>query len=434
MDVIDQTGKYCVVGAGAAGVTTAKNLKAQGIPFDVIEREDEAGGNWYYGRPNSSVYKSTHLLSSKPMTAYTDFPMPDDYPDYLRQDQTLVYLRSYARHFGVYEHVEFNTSVEKIEKAGDCWDVTLGSGQTRRYRGVVICNGHHWDPKFPDYPGHFDGEILHSKHYKTPDALRGRRVLVVGAGNSGCDLAVEAVYHAEKVFHSTRRGYHYIPKYFFGRPVDQVGEVAIRMRVPLPIRRAMNAFLVRLVMGDPQSYGLPKPDHRLLEAHPIVNSQMLYHVGHGDIIPKPDVAELCGGSVRFVDGSAEPIDLIVYCTGFRISFPFIDHAHLNWQGVGPGLFLHVFHPQYDNLFVVGMLQPDSGIFWLMDLQAQLVARFIHAQQHDPAQADKFRRIKAGKQPDLRGGVRHVATERHFLEISHDAYRRQVKSLLAKFLT
>lgn len=440
MDRVDRSERFCIIGTGAAGITAAKHLKAVGIPFDVIEREDEVGGNWYYGHPNSSVYKSTHLLSSKPMTAYTDFPMADDFPDYLRQDQALAYLRSYARHFGVYEHIEFHTSVDRVEPVdvgGDLpgrpyWNVTLGSGETRRYRGVIICNGHHWDPIYPQLPGHFEGTILHSRQYKTPDVLHGKRVLVVGAGNSGCDLAVEAVYHAEKVFHSTRRGYHYIPKYIFGRPVDQVAEVAIRMRVPLLIRRAMNTLLVRVVLGNPQSYGLPKPDHRLLEAHPIVNSQMLYHVGHGDIIPKPNVTELCGDSVRFVDGSVESIDLIVYCTGFKISFPFIDQTHLNWQRVGPGLFLHAFHPQYDNLFVVGLLQPDSGIFWLMDLQAQLVARFIHAQQHDPAKADEFRRIKAGKQPDIRGGVKHVATERHFLEISHNAYRRQVEKLLARF--
>jgi hypothetical protein len=456
------TDRYCVIGAGAAGITVAKNLKALGIPFDVIERENDVGGNWSFGQPNSSVYKSTHLLSSKPMTAYTDFPIPDDYPDYLSHDQVLAYLRSYARHFGIYEHIQFHTAVEKIvgvlgtpspqsaphREAWEQsafgrrdsepsltvpteWDVTLSNGKMRRYKGVIIANGHHWDANTPQFPGHFDGETLHTKQYKTPDMLRGKRVLVVGAGNSGCDLVVEAVHHAEKVFHSTRRGYYYIPKYLFGKPVDQFNEQAVRLRVPLPIRRVVNTLLIRAVLGDPQRIGLPKPDHKLLETHPIVNSQMLYHVGHGDIMPKLDVAKLCGDSVRFIDGSVEQIDLIIYATGFKINFPFIDQNYLNWQGVGPGLFLHAFHPQYDNLFVVGLLQPDSGIFWLMDVQAQLVARFIQTQQDAPTKADTFRRAKAGPQPNIRGGVKHVATPRHFLEIDHFAYKTQVKKLLAE---
>lgn len=428
--VVDYRDTYCVIGAGAAGITVAKNLLARGIACHVIEREDEVGGNWYYGKPNSSVYKSTHLLSSKPMTAYTDFPMPDEYPHYLRHDQVCAYLRAYARHFGIYPHIQFNCAVERCERDEDgLWLVTLSNGETRRYAGLVVCNGHHWDPNYPDFKGHFNGEILHTKFYKTPDVLRGKRVLVVGAGNSGCDLVVEAVHHAEKVFHSTRRGYYYIPKFILGTPVDQIDQLSRRLGTPKFVRRFTNTLLIRFVLGDPTAYGLPKPDHKLLETHPIVNQQMLYHVGHGDIIPKPNVAELDGDVVRFVDGTAEAIDLIIYATGFKISFPFLDQKHLNWQQHGPGLYLHAFHPQYDNLFVVGLLQPDSGLFWLMDLQAQAIANFIHAQRHAPERAARFRQRKAGPNPDIRGGTRHVPSQRHHVEIDHFVYRRVIKRII-----
>lgn len=429
---MDYRGRYCIIGAGAAGITSAKNLKAFGIPFDVLEREDEVGGNWYFGHPNSSVYASTHLLSSKPLTAFTDFPMPEDYPDFPHHHQVLAYLRAYARHFNLYEHIQFHTSVERLEKSADGWDVRLSSGETRRYRGVIIANGHHWDPNFPDFPGGFKGDTLHTKYYKTPDVLRSKRVLVIGAGNSGCDLVVEAVHHAEKVFHSTRRSYYYIPKFILGKPVDQIDQTFRPLRMPVFLRRWSNLLLVRLALGLPQDYGLPRPDHKFLETHPIVNSQMLYHLGHGDILPKPNVEMLCGDRVRFVDGSEEAVDLIIYATGFKISFPFIDKQHLNWQGAGPALYLHVFHPQYDDLFVVGLLQPDSGIFWLMDYQAQLIARFLHAQQHAPQKAAGFKRIKAGPQPDMRGGVRHLMTDRHFLEINHYSYKRLITRLIRRF--
>jgi cation diffusion facilitator CzcD-associated flavoprotein CzcO len=296
LESLDYSQKYCIIGAGPSGVTAAKNLKALDIPCDVIEREDDVGGNWYFGKAGSSVYRSTHLISSRPMTQFRDFPMPADYPDYPNHEQVLAYVRAYARQFGVYELTQFNTCVEKAERAEDgLWDVTVtgaDSRQTRRYQGVIIANGHHWDPRTPDYPGHFDGLTLHSHDYKNPDALRDKRVLVVGAGNSGCDIAVDAAHVARRTFHSTRRGYHYIPKYVAGIPVDQVNELSVRLRVPVPVRRLVNRGILRLTMGDPRRFGLPRPDHRLLEAHPVVNSQLFYFLGHGDITPKPDVAEL----------------------------------------------------------------------------------------------------------------------------------------------
>ncbi len=380
MTVQDFSDTYCIIGAGASGITAAKNFKERGIPCQIIEREDDVGGNWYYGKPNSSVYQSTHLISSKSLSAYTDYPMPDSYPDYPNHEQVLVYLRDYARYFGLYELINFNTSVTRIERdADECWLVTLDSGETCRYRGLVIANGHHWDAKYPDFAGHFDGQSLHSADYKTPDIVRDKRVLVIGAGNSGCDIAVESAHNAARTFLSMRRGYHYIPKYIFGMPVDQFAEVALKLRTPRFIRRPLFTLMIRTVLGNPKQYGLPKPDHKVLESHPIVNSQLLYAVGHGDIIPKPNINELRGHEVVFADGSVEEIDVLIYATGFNISFPFIDLMHLNGKNGKPHLYLHAFHPEYDNLFVAGLLQPDSGQFWIVDYQCQLMAQFVHNQ-------------------------------------------------------
>jgi hypothetical protein len=420
---------YAIIGAGPAGLTAAKNLLQLGIACEVFEREDDVGGNWYYGRASSAVYQSTHLISSAKLTGFADFPMPSE-PDYPRHDAVLKYLRNYARHFGLYDHIRFNTSVERCEREPDgTWQVTLSNGETRRFAGLLISNGHLSEPNMPDYPGEFFGEILHAKQYKTPEVLRDKRVLIVGAGNSGCDLAVEAVYHAAAVFHSTRRGYHFIPKYIFGIPTDQVNERTHIPGTPRWLRSGINTLIIRLVLGNPARFGLPAPDHRLLDSHPIVNSQMLYHVGHGDITPKVDVKELHGDMVAFVDGTTEMIDLIVYATGYKMSFPFIDPAHLNWQGEGPGLYMHFLHPTYDNLFVIGLLQPDSGVLWMMDEQAQVVARFIYAQTHNHSAADVLRRIKAGPQPDIRGGRHHINSPRHFLEVDHHAYRREIRKVL-----
>ncbi|MFQ5639990.1 MAG: hypothetical protein ACE5IR_18575 [bacterium] len=159
---------------------------------------------------------------------------------------------------------------------------------------------------------------------------------------------------------------------------------------------------------------------------------MFYYLGHGDIIPKPDVAELRGGRVGFKDNSEEQIDVIIYATGYFIAFPFLDKKYLNWQNGGPKLFLNVFHPQYDNLFVAGLIQPDSGQWGLVDYQTQLIAKFIQAQKNQPDKADVFRKLKSSSMPGLGGGVKYIQSSRHFLEVEHFSYRRRLKKLIKKF--
>jgi cation diffusion facilitator CzcD-associated flavoprotein CzcO len=430
----DCTDRYCIVGAGSSGITAAKNLKMLGIPYDIFEREDGIGGNWYYGKPHSSVYRSTHLISSKPLTEYTDFPMPREYPDYPSHEQVLAYFQAYVRHFDLERDIQLNTTVERVEPVDDgaLWDVTIthdGQTETRRYAGVIICNGHNWCPKYPEYPGTFTGMKLHSSDYKTPDVLEGKRVLVIGAGNSGCDIAAESATHARKTFISTRRGYYYMPKYFFGRPVDQVGERLLDLGLPLGIRRLVGKITYRMAVGDLSRYGARKPDHALFETHPVVNSQLPYFISHGDVIPKPDVQEYRDDSVAFVDGSVEPIDLIVYATGFRIVFPFMDTALLNWQHGYPSFYLNVFHPHYDNLFIVGLIQPDSGQFGLVDCQAQLIARFIRSRERAPGKFKRFQRLKQRGQEDYGGGVHYKESTRHFVEIEHHSYRKRLERLI-----
>lgn len=424
--------RMLIVGAGSSGLAVAKNFLHHGIPFDCIEREDDVGGNWYYGRPASSVYRSTHLISSKRLTEYTDYPMPADYPEYPSQEQAWEYLKAYARHFKLYDAITFNTSIERLEPAAGIWQAKFSDGRAARYRGVVICNGHNWDPKWPELPGRFDGLSLHSAEYKTPEVLAGRRVLVIGAGNSGCDIAVESSQHAAVTMHSVRRGYHYLPKFLLGKPIDACGERLLNWRLPLWLRRAITRVLVRLSLGPPWRVGLQAPDHKLFESHPIINSQLYYYLGHGRIRPKPDVAELMPDGVRFVDGSQEQFDVIVYATGFKISFPFIDQQHLNVQDGRPNLYLNVFHPTDDHLFVAGLIQPDSGQWGLVDLQAKLIAQVLRLEADDPAAFARFRELKREPKNDLSSGIRYLMSSRHLLEVEHHSYRRRLQKMIGRF--
>jgi hypothetical protein len=416
--------KFCILGAGSSGLAVAKNFQQWGIAYDCLEREDDVGGNWYFGKPHSSVYRSTRLISSKSLTEYADFPMPDHFPDHPDQDMVWQYLRSYAEHFELYPHIQFDTSVRRLEPAPSSgWDVTLGSGERRRYRGVVIASGHNWDPRWPIHRGRFDGPVLHSSEYKMPDVLTGRRILVVGGGNSGFDIAVESAEHASATFHSMRRHYQLLPRHHRGRPIDACGEWMLRWRLPLWLRRWSAARACRLAWESLGPQQLPSPDHRLFETHPLINSSWPHDVARGSIMVKPDIQRLQGNAVLFADGSREAVEVIVYATGFRISFPFMAKENLEWSDGRPELYLNVFHPARDDIFVAGLIQPDSGQFGLVDCQSQLIAAYVCGLDARQRAARRFQRYKQRHRSAPRSGIRYVDSPRHLLEVEHYGYRR-----------
>ncbi len=431
----DRGDAWAVVGAGPHGLSALKNLLQVGIDADGYERDSDLGGNWNFHAENSRVYESTHLISTKPFTQFPDFPMPDSFPDYPSHWQVHRYFRAYADHFGLFDHLYLNTEVVNVVPAGDDrWNVTVrdrhtGEETTRQYAGVVIANGHNWWPKIPEYPGQdtFTGEILHSANYKSADAVRGKRVLVVGAGNTGCDVAVESAQNARQTYHSTRRGYYYNPKYAFGRPSDQTADLLLAMRLPLGLRRVMFKTVLRLTVGDFEKFGLRKPDHEFFETHPIVNQQLVYYVGHGDIRPRPDIARFDGGTVHFADGSSAEVDTVVFCTGYLARFPFLDESYLNLDGDHPVLARQIFTPSTPTLAVSGLIQPDSGQWTIAHWQGMLIATYAALRERDPRAAQRFyERMVAETGVRFTGGTDYKDSTRHYYEIAHQEYLRAIE--------
>ena len=430
-DAIDRGDAWCVIGAGPHGLSALKALLQNGIDAEGFEHEAEVGGNWNFGGDNSRVYESTHLISSKPFTQFPDFPMPDRFPDYPSHRQIKQYFTAYARHFGLSDRITFGTDVVACVPVDDgaAWLVTVRDRATSvdttfRYAGVVVANGHNWFPKTPQYPGQntFTGQILHSAEYKGADVLRGRRVVVVGAGNTGCDVAVESAQNAVHTWHSTRRGYYYNPKYAMGRPSDQTADLLLALRMPLWLRRQMFKATLRLTVGDFEKFGLKKPDHEFFETHPIVNQQLPYYVGHGDITPVDDVELFEPDAVVFTDGTRAEADLVVFCTGYLVQFPFLDQQWLNWSGDHPQLFLQMFTPAYSNLVVSGLIQPDSGQWTLAHWQGQTIARYIVASRERPAVAQRLR-DRVGEEAERRftAGTEYKDSTRHYYEVAHQDY-------------
>ena len=292
---------------------------------------------------------------------------------------------------------------------------------------MVIANGTLAEPNMPQFEGQFDGELLHTSAYKSAELFKDKRVLVVGAGNSGCDIAVDAVHYARSVDLSVRRGYYFVPKYVFGKPADTLGG-----KRPLPpwLKQKIDSVVLQWFTGDPVRFGLPKPDYKMYESHPVVNSLVLHHLGHGDIHVKPDIARFDGHTVHFKDGGAQDYDLVLCATGYKLHYPFIDHSLLNWQGMAPQLYLNILSPRFDNLAVMGMIEA-SGIGWQGRYeQAELMARFFKAQAEGSPRADALRQAKAGPQPDLSGGFKYLKLERMAYYVHKDTYRNAVRAASA----
>jgi cation diffusion facilitator CzcD-associated flavoprotein CzcO len=380
----------CVIGAGVSGLTACKALADRGVPHTCFEASDEVGGNWYFENPNgtSSAYRSLHIDISKPSISFADFPMPERYPDYPHHTHIFEWLRDYADTFSLRERIRFNTRVARTARGpGGGWEITLGDGTTERFDALLVCNGHHWDPRYPDFPGSFDGPQIHSHDYldpSTPLDLYGKRVLVVGIGNSAVDIVSELARKtvSDTVFLSTRSGAYVVPKYIFGKPADQVFKT--NPRLPVGLQRRLARPLPRIFSGRMEDFGLPKPNHRFLDAHPTVSSELLGRLGSGDAVGKGDVAELLGDRVRFTDGSVEPVDAIIYATGYKVSFPFFDSEFLSAPGNVLPLYKRMLKPGLDDLAFIGLGQPIPTIFPFSELQSKLAARWLAGDWAPPA--------------------------------------------------
>lgn len=383
--------KFAIIGAGFCGLGVGAAFKRYDIPFEILEADFRVGGNWNHG-----VYDTVHIISSRRTTEYKDFPMKSNLPDFPSAKQMLDYFEEYTDHWGLRSQIHFGNEVLECKPidSGNSWQVTVrivhqsatsmdssetNKEETRIYKGVVIANGHHWCCRWPSYPGQdeFKGQLLHSKNYKSPDLLRGKQVLVIGGGNSACDIAVEAARFAKQSHCSMRRGYWFLPRTLCGIPLVEIP----RPWMPIWFQRLIVRVALFFVCGSYEKYGLQSPDHKIFEHHPTINSELLHHVRLGDIIPHPDIKQFCGGkTVEFVDGSRHDFDLVVCATGFHTVLPMLSTEILAFKDGIPQLLGGFTLPTLRNLWVFGVGQPRYGAGPLITAGADVLARSVVVQQ------------------------------------------------------
>ena len=431
--------RVCVIGAGSSGIAVIKALKDRGIPYDCFEKSDQIGGNWCFRNANgmSAAYESLHINTDSRLMEYRDYPMPEHTPDYPSHRVIMAYFNDYLDHFDLRETITFETAVARAERLDDgLWRVTLDNGENRLYDALIVANGHHWDPRLPDpaYPGHFDGVEMHSHAYLTPEDpvdCRGKKVLVVGMGNSAMDIACELSRPglAEKVCLSARHGVWVVPKYVFGKPTTRL--TGMPAWVPWKLNSWLTHLIVKLNVGKPENYGLPTPDHKMLQAHPTISQDIFIRLGSGDIAPLPGIRSLAGKKVVFTDGHEEDFDVIIWCTGYKVSFPFFEDDFLSAPNNDLPLFERLVRPDIDGLYFVGLLQPLGAIMPMAEAQGQFIARHLTGEIALPDRREMERAI--AKERDTMFGRYADGAARHTMQVDFVPYFRRLERLIRRGL-
>lgn len=423
--------RIAIIGAGCSGLTAIKQLVQVGL-HDIIcyEQSDQIGGNWVYTAApgHSSISKTTHTIASKSLSQFSDFPMPDDYPDYPSHQQILAYFQAYARHFQLEKYVRFNVAVLRAEKiVNERWRLTLSDNSQAEFDYLIVANGHLSVPRHPDWKDRFSGQYLHAHAFKTNQGLENKNVLVVGAGNSGCDCAVEASRVAARVDLSLRSPQYIIPKLIMGKPTDTF---AATMRwLPQTIKNRLQKISLRIQIGRYRDYQLPEPDFSPMQAHPTINSEIFDKIRHGKVYPRSGIQDISGQTVVFTDGSSASYDVIIAATGYKISFPFFSADFIDWQDTAHiPLYLRIFHPDHPSLFFIGLIQPQGCIWTLTEVQSRLIAQLLAGKTRLPGDWRK-QAVAEG----ANWARQFIARPRHSLEVQYYPYLHQLlKAIRLRF--
>ncbi|KAI9547806.1 hypothetical protein NQZ68_015072 [Dissostichus eleginoides] len=395
------TRRVAVIGGGSSGLACIKSCLDEGLEPVCYESSDDIGGLWRFKEnpepDRASIYHSVIINTSKEMMCFSDFPIPANFPNYMHNSLIMDYFRMYADHFQLTKHIRFNTKVLQVRQRSDFahsgqWDVETENkdGKTEKhiFDAVMICIGHHCHPNLPlhDFPGidTFEGTYFHSRDYKTPEEWRNKKAVVIGIGNSGGDIAVELSRVTKQLYLSTRRG----------------------------------AWILNRV-----------GDNGLFSQHPTVNDELPNRILSGTVQVKPNICRLQGSSVEFDDGSVvEDVDLVVFATGYRFSFPFLASHVTSVSGNKASLYKYVFPPELERptLAIIGLVQPLGAIMPISEMQARWATRVFKGCTKLPSVASMLKDVQC-KQETM--AKRYVSSQRHTIQVDHLNYMDEIAGLL-----
>lgn len=436
--------RVAIIGAGASGLASIKSCLDEGLEPVCFESSDDIGGLWRYKEnpepDRASIYHSLIINTSKEMMCFSDYPIPGHYPNFMHNSFIMDYFRSYVDHFNLLKYIRLQTKVLHIKQRTDFsrsgkWDIETenkeGKKEKHIFDAVLICIGHHCQPHLPlhDFPGieTFTGQYFHSRDYKTPEEWRNKRAVVIGIGNSGGDIAVELSRFTKQVYLSTRRGawiWNRVGNY--GLPLDLLfNRIMNFVRSVLPfglfnslgekqLNRRFNHALYNL-----------KPKHRLFSQHPTVNDDLPNRILSGTVQVKPNIRRIQGSSIEFEDGSVvENIDLVVFATGYKFSYPFLASQVVSVTDNKASLYKYVFPPELDKptLAIIGLIQPLGAIMPISEMQARWATRVFKGLVKLPSTSAMLQDIKCKEETMAK---RYVGSPRHTIQVDYVDYMDQI---------
>lgn len=419
-DTTQSRRRVAVIGAGAAGLCAAKHLLGQGVDVVIHELGSQIGGLWVYENDNglSPAYQSLHVNSENAVTAYKDFPFPPSAPLYPDHREMAAYLQAYADHFNLRSCIRFNAKVTAVRPAdGGGWDVTLAQGSTERFDAVVVASGHQGVPSHPPFAKDFTGQYLHSHGYREPEPFKGRHVLVVGVGNSACDIASDICTVTASTTMAARSPVLLMPRVFFGVPTSRLLARIEKPWMPWPVRRWCRVLISRAAHGRMEQWGFVTPKTR---THPAGHHLLIGHFVWNRISAKPGVASVTGDVVHFTDGSSRRFDTMIAATGYQVDLPFLSPELSPVRERWLELFHHVVHPACPGLYFLGFFNVSGGgNIRMMDDQAEWIAAIESGRVVLPEPADMTRAIAADREDKIR---RYPDSPRYGLELDPRDYR------------
>lgn len=413
--------RVCVVGGGPAGLVATKTLRGEGLEVDCYEMSTAIGGHWVIDNPNgrSAAYASLETNTTHAMSRLSDFEMPSEWPVFPSYEQVRAWFESYVDAFGFRDCIRLETEVLAAtprEPTGFRVELRDATGRITHedYDALLACSGSYWSPRMPDLPGDFEGERMHAQQYRDPERpfpVRGKRVVVVGIGNTGCELACEiAAAGTEAVFLSARSGTWIMPKTVNGRPAADGAPMLHPLDpVPPPFRRMPESWrrwifarlgerMFHRMFGERmrrlQALGLPPPPKSPLDKRATVCDPLLDALESRAVVARPAIERFDGKEVVFLDGTRERADLVLCATGYHLRYPYLDASLADTRDDDLTLFLGTVHPRRHDLFVVGVSRP-TGAFWpIAEVHAQLAAALLSGRYALPRQREIDRRARS----------------------------------------
>jgi dimethylaniline monooxygenase (N-oxide forming) len=424
--------RVAVIGAGAGGLSAARHLLEDGHQVTVFEAGSHVGGLWVYGNDNglSVAYDSLHINSEPRVTSFRGYPFPPGTPLFPSHREVAAYLDDFADRCGIRSLIRFRTRVTSVEPADGAasrgWLVQAEGGEPEEFDAVVVASGHQAVPAHPAWAPRFAGEYLHSQAYRTAKPFEGTRVLVVGVGNSGLDIAADLATHAAQTYVAARSPVLIMPRMILGVPTPRVLAKVIRPWFPWPVERQIQRIISRIYHGRMEQWGLRTPVTR---THPASSPTFIAHVSYQRIGIKPGVADVDGTTVRFADGTSLEIDTVIAATGYHLDLPFLA------KNVAPVVerqlqaFRRIVHPDWPGLYFIGFFNVSGGAnIAMMDTQSQLLTAVISGRVAVPSPAAMHADIAAEQRVMAR---RFPSAARYGLELDPVRYRKQVREFLAR---